>query len=145
MKTDWEKCFQGLSLGPLRNHFVLLTSKAKHITHNFFSWVAQWPKFEVKYWKSPSCVSVKKAEKECCFKTLSGKERLKSVPSLQQRSWWRTLTGAQSLSASPWCLCRSLCRQASIYSTSPESVKRKYQMYCICIWNAVHLHLHMQC
>ena len=55
----------------------------------------------------------------------SGQKRLKGLPSPQQRSWWRTLTAAQSLSASPWCLCRSQCHQASTYSTSPNSDKSK--------------------
>lgn len=46
-------------------------------------------------------------------------KRLKRSPSPQRRSWWRTPTAARSLSASPWCLCRSRCHRASTYSTSP--------------------------
>lgn len=45
----------------------------------------------------------------------------RGVPSPQRRFWWHTLTGARSLSASPWCLCRSPCHRASTCSTSPGS------------------------
>lgn len=62
---------------------------------------------------------------ECCFRSLCGRLRLKNVPSRQRRSWWRTPTAARSLSASPWCLCRSQCHQASTCSTSPKIDKNK--------------------
>lgn len=67
-----------------------------------------------------------KALCECCFRSLFvAWSRLKDVPSRQRRSWWRTPTAARSLSASPWCPCRSQCHQASTCSTSPKIDKSK--------------------
>ena len=79
---------------------------------------------------------------ECCVKPLSGQKTLKSVPSPQRRSWWHTPTAAQSLSASPWCLCRSQCHRASTYSTSPESDRSKC-FISTCAQNCILIAMHL--
>lgn len=80
------------------------------VTNNYFQGVSEQ--------STPSKSSVAKDSGQV-LNPLCGLERSESVPSPPRRSWWRTPTAAQSLSASPWCLCRSQCHPASTCSTSP--------------------------
>lgn len=101
----------------------------------FLFWVTSnfprclWAKHIIKNFRSQST----KIKVKCC---LCGLERSESVPSPPRRSWWRTPTAAQSLSASPWCLCRSQCHPASTCSTSPgrdkgERFQGHMQTHCM--------------